>query len=45
LLAYLADKRRLARMAEAGRRHVLANHTRSGVARYMLKEILGCSRS
>lgn len=45
LLAYLADKRRLVRMAEAGRRHVLANHTRSGVARYMLKEILGCSRS
>jgi|RhiMethySRZTD1v2_1073278.scaffolds.fasta_scaffold44391_2 hypothetical protein len=45
LLAYLVDKRRLVRMAETGRRHVLANHTRSGVAHHMLKEILGCSRS
>ncbi len=43
LRALLVDKGRLVRMAEAGRRHVLANHTRSAVARYMLKEILGGS--
>ena len=43
LLALLVDKGRLVRMAEAGRRHVLANHTRSAVARYMLKEIFGGS--
>jgi hypothetical protein len=43
LLALLMDKGRLVRMAEAGRQHVLANHTRSAVARYMLKEILGGS--
>jgi hypothetical protein len=42
LLAFLADKGRLVRMAEAGRKHVLANHTRSAVARYMLKEVKGC---
>jgi glycosyl transferase family 1 len=35
----IADKPRLARMAEQGRRHVLANHTRSAVARYMLNEL------
>jgi ribonuclease D len=35
----MADKPRLARMAEDGRRHVLANHTRSAVARYMLNEL------
>jgi hypothetical protein len=39
LLAALANKDKLMRMAEAGRRHVLANHTRSAVARYMLREI------
>ncbi|MEH2506442.1 MULTISPECIES: glycosyltransferase [unclassified Bradyrhizobium] len=43
LLALLVDKDRLLRMAEAGRRHVLANHTRSAVANYMLKEIFGGS--
>jgi hypothetical protein len=41
LLALLVDKGRLVRMAEAGQQHVLANHTRSAVARYMLKEIFG----
>ena|SRR5215471_17639577 len=41
LLAALANKDRLVRMAEAGRRRVLANHTRSAVARYMLQEIAG----
>ena len=39
LLAMLADKDRLLRMADAGRRHVLANHTRTAVARYMLEEV------
>ena len=43
LLALLVDKSRLVRMAEAARQHVLANQTRSAVARYMLKEILGGS--
>jgi hypothetical protein len=43
LRALLMDKRRLVRMAEAGRQHVLANHTRSAVARYILKEIFGGS--
>ncbi|NOJ43319.1 glycosyltransferase family protein [Bradyrhizobium australiense] len=41
LPALLVDKDRLLRMAEAGRRHILANHTRSAVANYMLKEIFG----
>jgi len=41
LLALLADKGRLLRMAEAGRQHVLANHTRSAVARYILNEAFG----
>jgi hypothetical protein len=40
LLAVLPNKDRLMRMAEAGRRHVLANHTRSAVARYMLREVV-----
>jgi hypothetical protein len=39
LPAALADKDRLMRIAEAGRQYVLANHTRSAVARYMLREI------
>ncbi len=39
LLAMLANKDRLTRMAAAGRQHVLANHTRSALARYMLQEI------
>lgn len=39
VLELLADKPRLARMSEEGRRHVLANHTRSAVGRYMLKEL------
>jgi hypothetical protein len=34
----LADKPRLLRMAEQGRRHVLAHHTRAALARYMLQE-------
>ena len=41
VFAFLADKDKLMRMAAAGRRHVLANHTRSAVARYMLQEIVG----
>jgi glycosyltransferase involved in cell wall biosynthesis len=41
LHAVLADKGRLMRMAEAGRQHVLVNHTRSAVARYVLREIAG----
>jgi hypothetical protein len=41
LHAVLANKDRLMRMAAAGRRHVLANHTRSAVARYILREIAG----
>ena len=39
LLTALANKDMLMRMAEAGRQHVLANHTRSAVARYMLRQI------
>lgn len=35
----LADKPRLSRMAEEGRRHVLANHTRAAVGRYILGEL------
>jgi hypothetical protein len=37
----LADKVKLLRMSEEGRRHVLANHTRSAVARYILRELTG----
>lgn len=36
LARLLADKERLARMGEMGRRHVLQNHTRAAVARSML---------
>jgi hypothetical protein len=39
LLSFITDKARLQQMAEDGRKHVLANHTRSAVARYMLNEI------
>jgi hypothetical protein len=39
LVAVLANKERLLRMAEAARQHVLANYTRSAVARYILREI------
>ena len=39
ILELLADKPRLARISEEGRRHVLANHTRPAVGRYMLKEL------
>jgi hypothetical protein len=35
----LADKPRLSRMSEEGRRYVLANHTRSAVGRYILSEL------
>jgi hypothetical protein len=35
----LADKPRLSRMSEEGRRYVLANHTRSAVGRYILGEL------
>ncbi|HWX30004.1 MAG TPA: glycosyltransferase [Steroidobacteraceae bacterium] len=41
LHAVLANKDMLMRVAEAGRQHVLANHTRSAVARYILREIVG----
>jgi hypothetical protein len=39
VLELLADKPKLACMSEEGRRYVLANHTRSAVGRYMLKEL------
>jgi hypothetical protein len=39
----LADKPKLSRMSEEGRRYVLANHTRSAVARYILRELTGNS--
>lgn len=39
LPALLAGKRRLMRMAEVGRQQVLANHTRSALARYMMREV------
>lgn len=38
LVTALADKERLLRIAQAGRTHVLANHTRSAVARSMIAE-------
>jgi hypothetical protein len=41
LLAVLTNKERLMHMAETGRHHVLANHTRSAVARYILRELVG----
>jgi glycosyltransferase involved in cell wall biosynthesis len=41
LLAVLANKDALMHIAETGRQHVLANHTRSAVARYILREIVG----
>jgi hypothetical protein len=41
LRTLLADKNRLLRMGEAGRRFVLAHHTRACVARYMLDELSG----
>jgi glycosyl transferase family 1 len=43
VIELLADKPMLRRMAEAGRRHVLANHTRSAVARYILDELVSAS--
>jgi hypothetical protein len=39
VIGLLADKQRLARMAEEGRAYVLSNHTRSAVARYILSEV------
>jgi hypothetical protein len=45
VLELLADKSRLVRMSEQGRRHVLANHTRSAIARYMLSELARLSPS
>ena len=39
LARLLADKERLRAMAQSGRRHVLENHTRAAVARYMLSEL------
>ena len=39
VLELLTDKPKLARMSEEGRRYVLANHTRSAVGRYILKEL------
>jgi glycosyl transferase family 1 len=41
VIEILANKQRLAHMAEEGRRYVLANHTRSAVARYILSEVAG----
>jgi hypothetical protein len=41
VIEILTDKQRLARMAEEGRRYVLANHTRAAVARYILSELAG----
>jgi hypothetical protein len=41
LRSLLVNKNRLRHMAEAGRQHVLAHHTRASVARYMLDEIAG----
>jgi hypothetical protein len=41
IVALLADKVRLTAVAEEGRRTVLANHTRSAVARYILDELAG----
>jgi hypothetical protein len=39
LVEALRDKARLRAMADAGRKHVLENHTRSAVARYILAEV------
>jgi glycosyltransferase involved in cell wall biosynthesis len=39
VVALLAEKPRLSRMAEEGRRYVLAHHTRPAVARYILNEL------
>ena len=39
IVGFLADKPRLSRMAAEGRQHVLSNHTRSAVARYMLASL------
>lgn len=41
ILAALADKPALARMAEAGRRHVLAHHSPSAIARHVVETTLG----
>lgn len=45
LTRLLADRAKLVQMAQAGRRHVLANYTRSAVARYMLSELAGEGRA
>jgi Glycosyl transferases group 1 len=45
ILELLADKPRLRRMSEEGRRYVLGNHTRSAVGRYMLNEIAASEQS
>lgn len=42
--AALADKPRLAHMAEAARRHVLEHHTPAAIARYMVSEALAITR-
>jgi glycosyl transferase family 1 len=39
--ALLSNKERLAAMGEEGRRHVLRNHTRAAVARYILRATFG----
>ena len=39
VLELLGDRQSLARISAEGRRHVLANHTRSAVGRYILSEL------
>lgn len=43
--AALADKPNLARMAEAGRRHVLAHHSPASIARHVVETTLGLRAS
>jgi glycosyltransferase involved in cell wall biosynthesis len=43
VVAALADKPRLARMAEAGRNHVLAHHSPGAIARHVVETTLGLS--
>jgi hypothetical protein len=44
LIQALADREKLTRMAQSGRCHVLANHTREAVAQYMLRDSLPSPR-
>jgi Glycosyl transferases group 1 len=45
VVSALEDKLRLARMAEAARDHVLAHHTRSAIAHYIVGKTLGLEDS